>query len=60
MARTLEEARKEFFKDCQFLARAPGSYFLGGEHVVMYGQLAVIHAIPLYAYVGIEPAKDSI
>ena len=54
MPQTLEEAREEFFADCKLRAYAPGSYFWSGEHAVMYGQLAVVHAIPLYAYVGIE------
>lgn len=54
MHQALGEAREEFFKGCELRACAPGSYFWAGEHAVMYGQLAVIHAIPLYAYVGIE------
>lgn len=54
MPQTLEEAREGFFRDCQLRAYAPGSYFWSGEHAVMYGHLAVVHAIPLYAYVGIE------
>lgn len=54
MPQTLEEVREEFFMGCQLRAYAPGSYFWSCEHAVMYGQLAVVHAIPLYAYVGIE------
>ena len=50
----VQKARRKFFIDCQLKARAPGSYFWCGEHAVMYGQLAVSHAVPLYAYVGVE------
>jgi mevalonate kinase len=50
----VQKARKQFFSECQFVAHTPGSYFWCSEHAVMYGQLAVIHVVPLYAYVGIK------
>lgn len=48
------EGRKKFFKDCQFVVKAPGSFFWTGEHSVMFGQPAIIQQIPLYVYVGIR------
>jgi len=55
MPKSFEEYRDAFLGDCFIKARAPGSYFWCGEHAVLSGQLAVIHAVPLYAYVGFEP-----
>ncbi len=54
MSQTLKQAREEFLGSCQFTAQAPGSYYWCGEYADMYGQLAVVHAIPLYSYVGVE------
>jgi len=54
MPQTLKEARDEFLNDCQYKARAPASYYWSGEYADMYGQLAIVHAIPLYSYVGVE------
>lgn len=55
MPKTLEEARKEFLKNnYELIARAPACYFWSGEYADMYGQLAIVHPIPLYSYVGIE------
>jgi len=55
MPKSFEECRGAFLGNCFIKARAPGSYFWCGEHAVLSGQLAVIHAVPLYAYVGFEP-----
>jgi len=59
MNQSLKKAKDSFFQNCQYVSRAPGSYFWSGEHAVMYGQLAVVHPLPLYAYVGIEQGNFS-
>jgi mevalonate kinase len=50
----LSQEREKFFSRCEFQAKAPGSFFWVGEHAVMYGQLAIMQSIRLYAWVGLE------
>lgn len=50
----LKKPRHDFFKNCKSVIRAPGSFFWGGEHACGYGNVALVQAIPLYAYVGLE------
>lgn len=47
--------KQSFFEGCQFVLKAPGSFFWTGEHSVMFGQPAIIQPINLYAWVGVEP-----
>jgi mevalonate kinase len=38
----------------EIVARAPGNFFLSGEHAVMFGHPAVVQALPMYFYVGLR------
>jgi len=38
----------------EIVARAPGNFFLAGEHAVMFGHPAVVQAVPRYFYVGVR------
>jgi len=50
------EAWKEYLRpsDWEVVSRAPGNFFLSGEHAVMFGHPAVVQAIPKYFYVGLR------
>ena len=53
MSQPLEEAREEFFKDCELVVKAPASFYWAGDFADVYGYPAIVQAIPLYAYVGV-------
>lgn len=40
--------------DWEIVVRAPGNFFLAGEHAVMFGHPAVCQALPQYTYVGLR------
>jgi mevalonate kinase len=50
----MHQERNKFLSPYELLAKAPASFYWAGEHVVAYGQLAIIQTIPLYAWVGLE------
>ena len=50
----LEKARAEYFKDCRLVVRAPGCFFLSGDHSVEFGQPALLLAVNFWIYVGID------
>jgi hypothetical protein len=54
----LEEARAEYFKDCRLVVRAPGCFFLSGDHSVEFGQPALLLAVNFWVYVGIDTLHD--
>jgi hypothetical protein len=56
---TVEAARTEFFSDCTLVVRAPGCFFLTGDHSVEFGQPAVVVAVNSWAYVGIRKRRQS-
>ncbi|MDH4222155.1 MAG: hypothetical protein OEV55_01300 [candidate division Zixibacteria bacterium] len=47
---------KDYLKpaDWEIVTRAPGSFFLAGEHAVMFGHPAVCQSLPKYFYVGVR------
>jgi len=47
----IDNDRKDFFKNCEYVIKVPASLFLEGNR---HSQKAKILPIPLYAYVGIE------
>jgi len=52
---------KEFLKtaDWEIIARAPGNFFLAGEHAVMFGHPAIVQPLPQYFYVGVRRSLDN-
>jgi hypothetical protein len=44
--------------DWEVVVRAPGNFFLAGEHAVMFGHPAVCQALPAYTYVGLRRRLD--
>jgi mevalonate kinase len=51
---------REFLRpaDWEVVVRAPGNFFLSGEHAVMFGHPAVCQPLPMYFYVGLRRRLD--
>jgi len=50
----MREEIKEYFQNCEYVTRAPGSFFLEGNK---YTKKAKVVPVPLYAYAGIEKSS---
>ncbi|MFH2054866.1 MAG: hypothetical protein ABIJ61_02800, partial [bacterium] len=51
---SVRESREEFLTDCDYVVRAPGSFFFSGEHSVEVGQPALLIATDFWMYAGVK------